>query len=226
MPYLLVTAANWSGEPGCVTSLPSWSCGFDSRRPLQPESPAQSDDRDVADWLSVPAEVPACHLRAISRSHADPSPSRSRADFMCSSMAAVVARSAPRVSCSSGSFAVVSHARHQVVEPRSSRGGEVVGGMPPGPPGLAIVVVLLGTDQEGETTSCGPRIIQRLWLTSAHLASAATRPEPHGQCPDHRLRPMEWPRPMTGCRSTRRPGQEGARPSGAGHRGKPARTRR
>jgi len=36
MPYLLVTAAaNWSRHSECVTSLPSWSCGFDSRRPLQ-----------------------------------------------------------------------------------------------------------------------------------------------------------------------------------------------
>jgi hypothetical protein len=35
MSFLLVTAANRSGCPGCVTSLPSWSCGFDSRRPLQ-----------------------------------------------------------------------------------------------------------------------------------------------------------------------------------------------
>jgi hypothetical protein len=35
MLYVLVIAANWSGRPGCVTSLPSWSCGFDSRRPLQ-----------------------------------------------------------------------------------------------------------------------------------------------------------------------------------------------
>jgi hypothetical protein len=35
MLYVLVIAPNWSGWPGCVTSLPSWSCGFDSRRPLQ-----------------------------------------------------------------------------------------------------------------------------------------------------------------------------------------------
>ena len=35
MSYLMVIAANWSGRSGCVTSLPSWSCGFDSRRPLQ-----------------------------------------------------------------------------------------------------------------------------------------------------------------------------------------------
>ena len=35
MLYLLVTAANWSGRRECVTSLPSWSCGFDSRRPLR-----------------------------------------------------------------------------------------------------------------------------------------------------------------------------------------------
>jgi hypothetical protein len=34
MLYILVTAANWRGLPHCVTSLPSWSCGFDSRRPL------------------------------------------------------------------------------------------------------------------------------------------------------------------------------------------------
>ena len=32
---LLVTAANPSGHRECATSLPSWSCGFDSRRPLQ-----------------------------------------------------------------------------------------------------------------------------------------------------------------------------------------------
>ena len=35
MLYVLVMPANWSVRPGCVTSLPSWSCGFDSRRPLQ-----------------------------------------------------------------------------------------------------------------------------------------------------------------------------------------------
>ena len=35
MLYVLVIAANRSGRPGCVTSLPSWSCGFDSRRPLR-----------------------------------------------------------------------------------------------------------------------------------------------------------------------------------------------
>jgi hypothetical protein len=32
--FLLVAAANREGRPGCVTSLPSWSYGFDSRRPL------------------------------------------------------------------------------------------------------------------------------------------------------------------------------------------------
>ena len=35
MVHLLVTATNWSGRAECVTTLPSWSCGFDSRRPLQ-----------------------------------------------------------------------------------------------------------------------------------------------------------------------------------------------
>jgi len=34
MLYLLVTAADWRGRPVRVTSLPSWSCRFDSRRPL------------------------------------------------------------------------------------------------------------------------------------------------------------------------------------------------
>ena len=34
MLYVLVIPANWNGRPGRVTSLPSWSCGFDSRRPL------------------------------------------------------------------------------------------------------------------------------------------------------------------------------------------------
>lgn len=35
MLYVLVIVANWSGRPGCVTDLPSRSCGSDSRRPLQ-----------------------------------------------------------------------------------------------------------------------------------------------------------------------------------------------
>src|SRR5580693_1935574 len=35
MLYALVIPANWSVRLGYVTSLPSWSCGFDSRRPLQ-----------------------------------------------------------------------------------------------------------------------------------------------------------------------------------------------
>lgn len=30
----LVTVANWRSRPECGTSLPSWSCGLDSRRPL------------------------------------------------------------------------------------------------------------------------------------------------------------------------------------------------
>jgi len=34
MLYLLVTAAKRGGRPECATSLPSWSYGFDSRRPL------------------------------------------------------------------------------------------------------------------------------------------------------------------------------------------------
>jgi hypothetical protein len=34
MVYLLVTALTGSRRPEFVTSLPSWSCGFDSRRPL------------------------------------------------------------------------------------------------------------------------------------------------------------------------------------------------
>jgi hypothetical protein len=34
MLYILVTAVNWRGLPESVTSLPSWSCGFGSRRPL------------------------------------------------------------------------------------------------------------------------------------------------------------------------------------------------
>jgi hypothetical protein len=35
MTYLLVTAVNWTGQPEFVASLPSWSCGFDSRRLLK-----------------------------------------------------------------------------------------------------------------------------------------------------------------------------------------------
>jgi hypothetical protein len=33
--FLLFMAAKPGRRPGCVTSLPSWSCGFDSRRPLR-----------------------------------------------------------------------------------------------------------------------------------------------------------------------------------------------
>jgi len=33
--YILVTDASWGGPPESVASLPSWSCGFDSRRPLR-----------------------------------------------------------------------------------------------------------------------------------------------------------------------------------------------
>jgi hypothetical protein len=35
MLYLLVKAANGSRRPEFISSLPSWSCGFDSRRPLR-----------------------------------------------------------------------------------------------------------------------------------------------------------------------------------------------
>jgi|HubBroStandDraft_6_1064221.scaffolds.fasta_scaffold339408_3 hypothetical protein len=34
MSYILVTATNWHGRPRCVSSIPSWLCGFDSRHPL------------------------------------------------------------------------------------------------------------------------------------------------------------------------------------------------
>jgi hypothetical protein len=43
--YVLVTAANWSGRPECVTSLPSWSCGFGSRRPLSTDLVSKSVSR-------------------------------------------------------------------------------------------------------------------------------------------------------------------------------------
>jgi hypothetical protein len=33
--HLLVKGINWASRLGCKTCLPSWSCGFDSRRPLQ-----------------------------------------------------------------------------------------------------------------------------------------------------------------------------------------------
>jgi hypothetical protein len=33
--YLLVAGPSRDNQPGCATSLPSWSCGFDSHRPLQ-----------------------------------------------------------------------------------------------------------------------------------------------------------------------------------------------
>ena len=45
--YLLVTAANPSGHRDCATSLPSWSCGFDSRRPLSTRVVSRSVDYRV-----------------------------------------------------------------------------------------------------------------------------------------------------------------------------------
>ena len=45
MSYLLITAANRSGQPEFVTSLPSWSCGFDSRRPLSTSLVSESVSR-------------------------------------------------------------------------------------------------------------------------------------------------------------------------------------
>jgi hypothetical protein len=35
MAYLLVTGTDWSRRPEYASSFPSWSCGFDSRRPLR-----------------------------------------------------------------------------------------------------------------------------------------------------------------------------------------------
>ena len=49
MLYLLVTGASWSGLPECVTSLPSWSCGFDSRHPLHPGPERDSGLLDAGD---------------------------------------------------------------------------------------------------------------------------------------------------------------------------------
>ena len=41
MAYLLVTGTDWSRLPEYASSFPSWSCGFDSRRPLQRATPAK-----------------------------------------------------------------------------------------------------------------------------------------------------------------------------------------
>src|SRR5262249_38414347 len=51
VPYLLITAANWIGRPESVTSLPSWSCGFDSRRPLSCFLAGQRKVSSVRDLL-------------------------------------------------------------------------------------------------------------------------------------------------------------------------------
>ena len=47
MPYLLVTAVSWSGNPESGISLPSWSCGFDSHRPLSTRVVSRSVDYRV-----------------------------------------------------------------------------------------------------------------------------------------------------------------------------------
>ena len=57
--YILVAALNWAGGPRCVTSLPSWSCGFDSRRPLSTGVVSKSVGRCSAGLrLSDPAVRP------------------------------------------------------------------------------------------------------------------------------------------------------------------------
>jgi hypothetical protein len=48
MLYLLDTAPNGSWRTGCISSLPSWSCGFDSRRPLRDSSPGRERAVGVA----------------------------------------------------------------------------------------------------------------------------------------------------------------------------------
>jgi hypothetical protein len=35
MAYLLVTGTDWTRRAEYASSFPSWSCGFDSRRPLR-----------------------------------------------------------------------------------------------------------------------------------------------------------------------------------------------
>jgi len=66
MLYLLVTVINWSGRPGYGSSLPSWSCRFDSRRPLRrrpaPLSSAHHSDAGsirAMEWLYGSAEFDA-----------------------------------------------------------------------------------------------------------------------------------------------------------------------
>ena len=52
MLYLLVTVANGRSLPECVTSLPSWSCGFDSRRPLHRDPAAGPAAQQAGDRIA------------------------------------------------------------------------------------------------------------------------------------------------------------------------------
>ena len=58
--YLLVTATSWGGRPEFVTSLPSWSCGFDSRRPLFAcgQCASRLGGRWMARWRSISPDIP------------------------------------------------------------------------------------------------------------------------------------------------------------------------
>ena len=62
MLYLLVTPVNWRGVPECFTSLPSWSCGFDPRRPLS--TSIVSVNRCGADVRLSDLVFPLVHLVA------------------------------------------------------------------------------------------------------------------------------------------------------------------
>ena len=58
---------NWHGLPDCATSLPSWLCGFDSRRPLvgpAPGRPGIGRLRIVLRTLTTSFVPATCHCRA------------------------------------------------------------------------------------------------------------------------------------------------------------------
>jgi hypothetical protein len=94
------------------SSLPSWSCGFDSRHPLHPEGPGQPPLRRPGPSACLAIHASSCDLRAISSSkrsrrspHPTPRRPRGRSALpwrrrsSCPHPGCCVGRSAPRACC-------------------------------------------------------------------------------------------------------------------------------
>jgi len=112
MLYVLVTAANRSGPQECVTSLPSWSCGFDSRRPLSTTLVSKSVTGIVLAWHFRPDRKDRYARRMHENAAASVSPRRVQRQPR--------SRAAPQVSVRCWTTPEVTEDLEQWVEPARS----------------------------------------------------------------------------------------------------------